>query len=146
MKTAGLSAAGLCLAAGTLALAHQGVTNPVILERMGSMTRMQESAEILGEMAKGERPFDAAAARAAARAIAREADRTPDLFAPRRTDPNSEALPAIWEAFDTFEAHASDLATAARSADGEIDTRADLGPALAGIGGACRACHEDFRE
>jgi cytochrome c556 len=27
-----------------------------------------------------------------------------------------------------------------------IDAEADLGPALAGIGAACKACHGDYRE
>ena len=133
------------LAGATLALAHEGVTNPAVLERMEQMVEIAENTEVLGEMAKGERPFDAGAARAAARAIARHAAETPALFETRETDPNSEALPAIWAEFDSFAALSGGLREAAQAAT-RIETPDDLRPALAAIGQACTACHEDYRE
>ena len=82
---------------------------------------------------------------AAAAAIADHAGQTPDLFAAPEQDPRSEALPAIWTDFDDFTALSAALQVAAKKATG-IATPADLGPALAAIGGACKACHERYRE
>lgn len=134
----------LVLSAGA-ALAHQGVQNPAVKARMDAMSAIADNTRILGEMAKGTRPFDAAAARAAAAAIADHAARTPALFAAPEQDPKSEALPAIWTDFDDFTARSAAMQAAARNATG-IATPADLGPALAGIGRTCKACHERYRD
>jgi len=145
MKRIAVAVVAPAVACATAVLAHEGVTNPAVLERMEQMVEIAENTEVLGEMAKGERPFEAQVARDAAAAIARHAAETPALFEARETDPNSEALPAIWQEFDRFEALSAELAEAARTA-ARIETREDLRPALAGIGQACRACHEEYRE
>lgn len=134
----------LILSAGA-ALAHQGVQNPAVKARMDAMSAIADNTRILGEMAKGARPFDATDARAAAAAIADHAGQTPDLFAAPEQDPKSEALPAIWTDFDDFTALSAALQVAAEKATG-ITTPEDLRPALAAIGGACKACHERYRE
>lgn len=136
-----------CLAAllaASAVVAHQGVTNPAVMARMQGMSALAAETKLLGEMAKGARSFDAAAAQAATAAIAAHGAEIPALFKAPETDPKSEALPAIWEDFARFEAAASALVTAAQAAD--LTAPEGLAPALAAIGATCGACHKRFRE
>lgn len=105
----------------------------------------------LGGMAQGETPYDAAAAQAAADAIL--ANATSDDWAIMWPEgsaqgevPESEALPAIWENPEDFEAKHQALidgATAMQAAAGT--DLASLQGAMAGVGSACGGCHETYR-
>ncbi|MCE8531792.1 cytochrome c [Ruegeria pomeroyi] len=136
----------VALFAASAALAHSGVSNPAVKARMHAMMQIADNTKILGAMAKGEAPFDADEARAAAAAIAAHAASVPTLFMAEEHDPKSEALPAIWQDFDTFGQRSEALTLAAAEAAGTIETEADLKPALARIGGTCKSCHQDFRK
>ncbi|MCE8519392.1 cytochrome c [Ruegeria pomeroyi] len=136
----------VALFTASAALAHSGVSNPAVKARMHAMMQIADNTKILGAMAKGEAPFDADEARAAAAAIAAHAASVPTLFMAEEHDPKSEALPAIWQDFDTFGQRSEALTLAAAEAAGTIETEADLKPALARIGGTCKSCHQDFRK
>ena len=136
----------VALFAASAALAHSGVSNPAVKARMHAMMQIADNTKILGAMAKGEAAFDADPARAAAAAIAAHAASVPTLFMAEEHDPKSEALPAIWQDFDTFGQRSEALTLAAAEAAGTIETEADLKPALARIGGTCKSCHQDFRK
>ncbi|MCE8545706.1 cytochrome c [Ruegeria pomeroyi] len=136
----------VALFAASAALAHSGVSNPAVKARMHAMMQIADNTKILGAMAKGESPFDADEARAAAAAIAAHAASVPTLFMAEEHDPKSEALPAIWQDFDTFGQRSEALTLAAAEAAAAIETEADLKPALARIGGTCKSCHQDFRK
>lgn len=136
----------VALFAASAALAHSGVSNPAVKARMHAMMQIADNTKILGAMAKGEAAFDADEARAAAAAIAAHAASVPTLFMAEEHDPKSEALPAIWQDFDTFGQRSEALTLAAAEAAGTIETEADLKPALARIGGTCKSCHQDFRK
>ncbi|MCE8516599.1 cytochrome c [Ruegeria pomeroyi] len=136
----------VALFAASAALAHSGVSNPAVKARMHAMMQIADNTKILGAMAKGEAAFDADQARAAAAAIAAHAASVPTLFMAEEHDPKSEALPAIWQDFDTFGQRSEALTLAAAEAAGTIETEADLKPALARIGGTCKSCHQDFRK
>lgn len=138
------TAGALCLA--TFAAAHTGVKNPAVVARMDAMKATQDGVKVLGAMVKGERSFDATAARAAAAEIAAEAARTPDLFKAQETDPNSEALPVIWEDFADFTAKSKDLERVALALSASLETEDQLRAGLGQIGAACKACHEVYRE
>lgn len=142
LKTAVLLAA---VALAGPVLAHGDVKNPVVKMRHAAMKAIADNTKVLGEMAKGALPFDAAKAQEAAAAIAAQAAMTPALFEdPSNTDPKSEALPAIWDNFADFTAKSDALVTAAEGVDtSTLDgVRAGLGQ----IGGACKACHSKYRE
>ncbi len=128
------------------AFAHQGVANPAVKARMDSMSEIQENTKVLGSMAKGAIDFDKERARTAAGAIAAQAARMPGLFEAEESDPLSEALPAVWTRFDDFVDKAADLERVAGEAAAGLDTPQDLRSALAAIGGACKSCHESYRE
>lgn len=134
------------LSLATWAAAHSGVKNPKVLERMEAMKATQDNTKMLGAMAKGERAFDAATARAAASEIARLAAETPALFKAEETDATSEALPAIWDRFDDFTEKSRALEKAARAMSAGLETKADLREGLGRIGAACKACHESYRK
>ncbi|WP_407493805.1 c-type cytochrome [Pseudooceanicola sp. MF1-13] len=133
------------IASGTAAFAHSGVKNPDVMNRMMGMSELAKQMKVIGTMAKGEAAFDADAANAALAKISEEASYIPSLFENKATDPKSEALPAIWDNWDSFTAHATELEELAGGLAGTIQAEADLGPAMGQLGKSCGACHADFR-
>jgi len=139
-----IAAAALGLAAlGGAALAHEGVQNEAVKARMMLMDNIKDAVGVLGGMAKGEMAFDAAKADAAKEALIRHSAEIPAAFEAEEMDPKSEARPEIWENWEDFVGKAEALGAAA----GELDTsdQAWMGPGMGKIGGACKACHEDYR-
>lgn len=136
--------AGVGIFVAGAALAHSGVMNPTVMARMDAMQEMAQNTKILGEMAKGKQDFDPALAQRSLARISQLAGETPALFRENATDPKSEALPAIWENFDDFSGKAQGLQEIAAGLS--IAAERDLRPALAELGGACKACHGRYRE
>ncbi|MBL3705126.1 cytochrome c [Sulfitobacter sp. BDSS02] len=136
---------GLILA-GTAAFAHSGVQNPDVMNRMMGMSALAKQMKLIGGMAKGEAEFDAAAVNSALGKMSEEASYIPSLFETQADDPKSEALPVIWEKFDTFSEHAEKLETLTAGLAGTVETEADLRSAVQQVGKACGACHSTFRE
>lgn len=136
----------LCAFAATAALAHSGVKNEAVKTWMQTMSSIGKHTKVLGNMYKGTLEFDAAEARRAAKAIARQSAKIPSQFEAPASDPKSEALPVIWDDFADFSAKADELRQAAAAAAEQIRTRADLRAALGQIGGACQTCHQTYRE
>ena len=136
----------VALSAATVAAAHEGVKNPAVMARMNGMSAIAESVEVLGKMAKGATPFDAADAGAATVSIAKHAAEAPKLFEERAEDQKSEALPAIWENFDDFTAKSLELETIALRLSTSIKSIDDLPPALKRLGANCTSCHEVYRK
>jgi cytochrome c556 len=130
----------------TLASAHEGATG-VVKERMDLMDSQKDAMKVIGDMAKGKRPFDAAAATKAANDIHATSKKIPDLFPEGSDGGESEALPAVWEKWDRFTANADDLATAADALAKALGDSAstDWKPAFQKVGEVCKSCHEDFR-
>lgn len=123
--------------------AHSGVENQVVLERMTLMEDISDQLKVIGGMAQGRMDFDAERAAEAQSALVAHAGDIPAAFEPEEMDPESEALPAIWEDWGDFVGIAEQLETAA--ADLSTDSLDDLRAGLQPIGNACGACHEDYR-
>ena len=136
----------LIAAFGTVALAHSGVKNGAVMKRMALMTSIAEQMKVVGTMAKGQATFDVEKARAALTDISHESARIPQLFKIRADDPKSEALPKIWEQFDTFTALANDTAKLSAQLATTVNSKADLPTVLKQMGASCKACHADFRQ
>ncbi|MEP6065374.1 MAG: cytochrome c [Paracoccaceae bacterium] len=136
----------LTVIAGSAVLAHSGVKNPAVQARMHAMSIIGGDMKTLGLMAKGEKEFDAEAAKAALREIAEHAAKAPDLFRANEDDPKSEAKPAIWENFEDFTTKAGALENVALGLSTSIASVDDLGPAMAALGDTCKSCHSDYRE
>ncbi|WP_245840870.1 c-type cytochrome [Puniceibacterium sediminis] len=111
---------------------------------MELMKDMGRQMKVLGRMDKGFINFDAGAVQVAVARIAVLAEKTPTLFEAPAQDPNSEALPVIWDDFSTFaqEAQALEMVTARLT----IVQQIDLHPALKQLGAACKSCHGRFRK
>jgi cytochrome c556 len=113
------------------------------------MDSQKDAMKVIGDMAKGKTPFDAAAATKAANNIHTTAKKIPDLFPEGSGGEKnkSDALPAVWEKWDRFTANADDLATAADALVKALADSAseDWKPAFQKVGEACKSCHEDFR-
>ena len=138
----------LCLASATLALAHEGATG-VVKERMDLMETQKDAMKLIGDMAKGNTPFDAAKAAEAARDISLTAKKIPELFPEGSGGEKnkSDALPAVWEKWDRFTANADDLEGAADALSSALDGSAnqDWKPAFQKVSDVCKSCHQDFR-
>ena len=71
----------------------------------------------------------------------------PEGSAPE-TGTDTEALPAIWEEPDAFQAKVSDFQAAVTElgAAGESGDAAAISAAFGNVGKTCGSCHDDFRE
>lgn len=138
-----LVAAGAFALTGSALVAHENVKNPAVKARMDLMTGIGAGMKTLGDMAKGQVDFDAAAAQAAVDAIATAAAQIPAAFEAQEIDPKSDAADAIWENWDDFVTKSEALATAAGGTT--ITDAGSLGAAMGAIGGTCGACHRGYK-
>lgn len=125
-------------------------TPPSIEARHGLMENFAFSLATLGTMAKGEMPYDAELAQAAA-------DRLVVLSTVPQTGywiegtsseerDESRALPAVWEDMQGFLAGFDDVHEAATNmADVAGDGREAVAQNMRALGQACGGCHEDYR-
>lgn len=134
------------IAMGTAALSHGGVKDKDVMARMMVMKTIGDQMKVIGKMAKGEAPFDAAAANAALTEVAAQAAQVPSMFETPATDPKSEALPVIWEQFDDFTKLAVSMEQTAEKLAGTVQTDADLGAVMGQMGATCKACHSTYRQ
>lgn len=109
------------------------------------MVVLADQLKIIGDMAKGSTEFNAEVARSAAAQLSQEALRIDVLFGTPQFDHASEALPAIWEEYDTFTTIAQDLVQVSASAANDIQDMEGLLVSLREIGSTCQECHEGFR-
>ena len=130
---------------GTLALAHEGATG-VVKDRMDLLTQQQKNIKLIGEMAKGKRPFDSAKAADAARDISLTAQKIRELFPEGSDGHPTDALPLIWQEWDRFTSSAKDLGSAADTLASSLEgNKQNWKAAFQKVTDACKSCHEDFR-
>ncbi len=83
-----------------------------------------------------------------AQGMANIATVVPSVFPPGSGDGKTEALAIIWEKPEAFKAAIDkyvDAANGIKKAADSGDMQA-VGPAIKKLGGACKGCHDDFRE
>ncbi|MCB1310370.1 MAG: cytochrome c [Sedimentitalea sp.] len=158
MKT-GITLIGGLLAAGVIATTaiSQNDADPAIMAAVKArQAHMQLNAfniGVLGAMAKGEIPYDAEVASAAAGNLAALSQMNEARYWPPGSDnvtlgdEATEALPVIWEDGGKVMEKAMAMAEAAAGlnevAGGGLDAlRAGMGP----VGKACGGCHETYRK
>jgi cytochrome c556 len=129
-----------CIA--TVAVAADA-TDPTVKARQELMDVIGGSTKVLGDMAKGEVAFDAAAAEAAKAAMIAASAEIAAKFEPQATDPESEAKPEVWTNWDDFVAKGNALNAAATAAD--VSSVEAIGASMGAIGGACKDCHSTYR-
>ena len=99
-------------------------------------------------MARGDLEFDAATVERNAHKIYELAGMAPDMFRrdTREFDVNTEALDAVWSEHEDFLQKMTDMKVAAKALEGAAAEGADEAmKAFQQLGGACKACHDDFR-
>jgi cytochrome c556 len=133
--------ATLGLAAGVAMAAD--ATDPTAKARQELMDTIGASMKVLGDMAGGKAPFDAAAATAAKDALVAAGADIPAKFETAATDPASKAKPEIWTDFAGFTAKATTFSTAAGALD--VTSADTIKATLGGIGGTCKDCHSAYR-
>ena len=143
-----IRAAFLIAGLGVFAFAAAAVAQgDPIKQRQETMKTIGGSMKLLGEMAKGEKPYDADAAKAAMTRINESIDGFPALF-PKGTETGGDtaASPKIWEDMAEFEEDATALKTVSAELIPVVGESVDsLRASLGKLGGACKDCHEDFR-
>lgn len=145
-------AAGVALALATAAtpIAAQTFENE-ILARKGLMRIQALNLGVLGGMARGQIPYDADLAQAAADNLVAVGGVNQTFMWPEGSGvgsvENTLALPAIWENYDAFLAIFDDYSEAALALQAAAGTGQEaLGPALGGIGRTCGTCHESYQQ
>lgn len=118
--------------------------------RQSLMTLFSHNLGPLALMAQGRLDYDAATAQAAADNLYHLTRHTQDRLWPAGTAhgefPDSAARAAIWENLEEFSNRYAALQQAAEAMQGAAGGGLQaLQGALAGLGGACRGCHEQFR-
>ena len=143
MKTISRIALILVTVTATAAFAKEEPKDPTVKARTELMETVGQNMKVLGDVAGEKAAFDAAAATAAKDALAAAFAEVPAKFEPQATDPASEAKPEIWTNWDDFVSKA----TKAQEAAAAIDTSslATLQAGVGAVGGACKACHTDYR-
>lgn len=124
----------------------------VIKERKQLMKHNGAAAKVLGDMAKGDKPFDPAAAKKAFATIEETAAKMPDLYpASSKNETGSDAdkyspSPKVWEDMADFKARFQKLGADAKAASASVKDAASLKEALGNIGkNDCGACHKVYR-
>ncbi|MCW5603316.1 MAG: cytochrome c [Burkholderiales bacterium] len=102
----------------------------------------------IGQMIKGQVPFDQAIFARNATLIAQLAQIAPDAFAPGSDKGDTRARPEIWsdaegfrKVMSNFQAQATKLAEVAQTATSVDQVRSQA----AALGKACAACHDAYR-
>lgn len=129
--------------AASAAFAHEGVKDPNVKARMMLMGDVKDNMGVLGGMAKGAIPFDAAKAEMAKAGLIASAQGIPAAWETNAMDPKSESLPAIWENWDAFVGKAQAMETAVGSVD--VSSLEGIQGGMRTIGATCGSCHKSYR-
>ena len=114
--------------------------------RIGMMKQIGGATGALSNIAKGTKPYDAEAVKAALTTIATTAKAFPDQFKPGSETGAPKASPMIYEIMDDFKARAAKLSTDAETVLAQLPAdAAGVGAALNTIGGNCGGCHQLYR-
>lgn len=147
-RTLALGLVATTLAAGA-AYAQQNFEQ-VIKARKGQFEVMAHSMGILGGMARGNVPYDAAAAKAAADNVVMITKLNQSALWPAGSHNGAtkatRAQPNIFENVADFTAKWQELGKRATALQGVAGNGLDaLRPAIGAVGGACQDCHEKYR-
>jgi cytochrome c556 len=140
--------AGIAAIAGVaVAVTGVAVGQDVIAQRKELMKQVGGATKTSSEMIKGDKPYDAKAAEAAATTIAENWPKFVKLFpASAKTGGETTAAPKIWEDTKDFEAKGAVMAKAAHDAA----QTAAKGPeafktSFGEVTKNCKGCHEVYR-
>lgn len=145
-----VAAAAVLLVAGT-ALAQTSPAEMAVKARQGLMFNYAFNLGVLGGMAKGAIPYDAAKAQAAADNLSVLSNLDESGYWPEGSDhgtiATSRALPEIWAKPAAFKEHLMQLQMGTANMKGAAGKGQEaLREAMNSVGGACGGCHKAFRQ
>ncbi len=121
-----------------------------IKARKALMKANGQQAKIVGDMVKGEKPFDLAAAQKAFATFQNAAAKMPGLYPDNSKggDPSDDfnASPKVWENMADFKARFAKFGEDAKAAAASVKDLDGLKKAVGDIGkNDCGACHQEYR-
>jgi cytochrome c556 len=139
------TAAGLCTALPAAAQFQK--PEDAVKYRQGAFTVMGNHFGRIGAMVQGKVPFDAATLAANAE-IVQSMSKLPYAGFVEGTASGTKAKPSIWTERDKFDAAAKKMQDevvklSAAAKTGNLET---IKTAFGAAGGACKACHDDYRD
>lgn len=138
--------AGLATAVAVSAVdAQQMKPEAQVKQRQAGYRVLAYNFGSLDAMAEGKKPYSKDEALRAANLAAAIAD-YPRLFFGEGTDKgDTKAKPEIWQKRADFDAKMDKMVTAVKALPQAAGDPAALKKAVADAGGACKACHDDYR-
>jgi cytochrome c556 len=135
------------VAAVTLGVTVAVAQQDVIKDRKAIMKANGDQAKIGAGMAKGEQPFDLAAAQKIFATYADAASKMPSLFPDdSKTGEDTAALPKIWEDMADFKARFAKFDDDAKAAQASVKDLDSFKTAFGTIGkNDCGGCHQTYR-
>jgi len=151
-KQTGLVLVALCMGAASVVVAADGPHDKAIKARQAMFQIYGFNTSILGDMAKGDMPYDAEIAAEAAANLNAAANLGQSQMWPPGSDSATEgnatnrALPAIWENYPEVVEKGDALKEAAAAMAAVAgDGLGALQGAMGDVGASCKGCHDDFR-
>jgi len=137
-----LAAGALCLMAVTAVVAAENMHD----SRKAAMKKVGGAMGGLVAIAKGQKPYDAAAVKESLTTISETIKVFPTYFPKGSENDDKVASPKIWENMDDFKAHAAKLGTSTDALLAQLPAdQAAVGAALNTLGQDCGACHQTYR-
>lgn len=138
--------ASLLLAAAIPVLAQQAKVEDQIKYRKAAYTLMGLNFGSLGAMAQDKKPFNKDEAQRNADFVAMLAP-VPKGYFGEGTDKDTKAKPEIWSKRADFDAKMDTMVTESQKLPGVVRTgdMAAFKKLVGDVGGACKACHDDYR-
>jgi cytochrome c556 len=137
-----LAAAGLLALGVTVAVAQSNAVE----QRQALMKEMGAQSRTLGNMMRGQAPYNAEQVQAGLKVFSENAKKAGPLFAEKTGSEKSAALPAVWETKANFDSIMGKLDQDARTAMSTIKDEATLKTELPKVLQNCGTCHQTYRK
>lgn len=115
-------------------------------QRQALMKEMGAQSRTLGNMMRGQAPYDAAQVQAGLKVFAENSRKATPLFNERGDPSKTGALPAVWETKANFDSIAAKLTQDATAAMASIKDDATLKSELPKVLQNCGTCHQTYRK
>ena len=149
MKAIVIAGAAITLFA-TSAMAHKlslDSAAEAIAYRQATFSLLAANFGDLAARVQGKKPFDAAIVASRVNNVSALAQMPWEAFAVAGSDQgNSEALPAVWQKAEQFDAARAQFLKAVAQLQAAGGDQKALAAAVGAVGKSCKACHDAFRE